>query len=71
LIFKQYSVIIISVVEGKERHQKATDSGGNTMTAFKNNSDMTLAIEGARGPPGGQKRNFFPIISTAIIQAIK
>ena len=30
------------------------------MTAFKNNSDMTLAIEGARGPPGSQKRNLFP-----------
>jgi len=41
------------------------------MTAFKNNSDMTLAIEGARGPPVSQKRTFFPIISTAILQAIK
>jgi hypothetical protein len=41
------------------------------MTAFKNNSEMTLAIEGARGPPEGQKRILFPIISNAIIQTIK
>jgi hypothetical protein len=41
------------------------------MTAFKNNSEMVLAVEGARGPPEGQKRILFPIISNAIIQTIK
>ena len=29
------------------------------MIAFKNNSEILLAVEGARGPPEGQKRNFF------------
>jgi hypothetical protein len=27
--------------------------------AFKNNSEMTLAVEGARGPPTSQQRFFF------------
>ena len=62
------SVILTLVVDGKERHlvdgkerhlNEADDSGGNTMTAFTNNSEMVLAIEGARGPPKNQKRNFF------------
>lgn len=38
---------------------KATDSGGNSMTAFTNNSEMVLAIEGARGPPVFKKRILF------------
>jgi hypothetical protein len=60
LIFCHNSLIIIPVVDGKERPPNKTDSsGGNTMTAFKNNSEMMLAIEGARGPPGSQKRNLF------------
>jgi hypothetical protein len=29
------------------------------MSAFTNNSEMVLAIEGARGPPEGKKRNLF------------
>jgi hypothetical protein len=38
---------------------KTTDSGGNSMNAFTNNSEMVLAIQGARGPPMLKKRNFF------------
>ena len=40
---------------------KATDSGGNAMNAFTNNSEMTLAVEGARGPPTLKKENPFSI----------
>lgn len=38
------------------------------MTAFKNNSEMTLAVEGARGPPTTQKETFFhaPVPDTII-----
>jgi len=29
------------------------------MIALKNKSEITLAVEGARGPPEGKKRNLF------------
>jgi hypothetical protein len=29
------------------------------MKALKNKSEITLAVEGARGPPGRQKKTFF------------
>jgi len=38
------------------------------MIAFKNNSEMVLAVEGARGPPKLKKRNlFYTVFSSAII----
>jgi hypothetical protein len=30
-------------------------SGGKPMTAFEHQTEMTLAVEGARGPPGFEK----------------
>ena len=41
------------------------------MTAFENKSEITLVVEGARGPPGHEIMNLFCSLFNTIIHKLK